>query len=159
MSGQAKFQKKLCIFVGLVCSVLFAPTTLVFLVGMMPTIASNVVDKTRQKSRTTCVAMMNFAGVLPFLLELWMSAAPNSIDYALSIIAQPKVIIIIYVIAASGYAIEAAVSGMVANIMQQKAKSRLKVIAVMLIELKDRWNDYVDGNTKLDDYGFPVSED
>lgn len=111
-------QKHFLTFIGLVCGVLFIASTVIIFAGMMPTIAANLIDKSRQKSKAICVGVMNFAGCVPFLLELWMSPSPNSLDTATSIIIQPKTVIIIYTIAAAGYAIEAAVTGMVATLMQ-----------------------------------------
>jgi len=141
--------------VGLTCAVLFMPTTAVMLFGMMPTLAANLIDKSIQKSRAISVGMMNFAGTMPFLLELWLGTDPNSLDNALSIIIQPKTGIIIYTIAAAGYAIEAAVTGMAATVMQQRASARLKAISELLKGLEGRWDQYVDGNVPLDDFGFP----
>ena len=155
MSKAGAIQKQMFVLVGLVSAVLFAPTTMIMFFGMMPTIAANLVDKTKQKSRAISVGMMNLAGCTPFLLELWLSPAPNSIDRALNIMMQPKTIIIMYVMAGAGYAIEAAVTGAVATMMQQRAASRLKTIDTMLAELTDRWGYYVDGSVKLDDFGFP----
>lgn len=157
--GAIAFQKKFMAFVGLVCAVLFIPTSMILVFGMMPTIASNLVDRTAQRSRTVCVGMMNFVGVMPFLLELWMSPAPNAIDHATEIMLQPKALIIMYALAGSGYAIEAAISGIVATVMQQQARARLKVIDATLEELQARWGDYVDGGVPLDDYGFPILDE
>ncbi len=159
MSRGFGVQKQMFIIVALACAVLFAPTTMIFFFGMLPTLAANLVDKTRNKSRTMSVGMMNLAGVMPFVLELWLSASPNSLEHALAIILQPKTFIIMYVLAAAGYAIEATITGMVANIMQQRATARLKQIDQMLVELQDRWDTFVDGSVKLDDYGFPVGSD
>lgn len=159
MSRGIGWQKHFFTIIGLTCAVLFAPTTMILLFGMMPTIAANVIDKSRQKSRAISVGMMNFAGCVPFLMELWMSPAPNSFDGAIAILLQPKTIIIIYVIAAAGYAIEAAVTGMVATMMQQRAHARLKSIETQLKELTNRWDEYVDGATPLDDFGFPAERD
>jgi len=141
--------------VGLTCAVLFMATTAVLLFGMLPTLAANLIDKSIQKSRAISVGMMNFAGSMPFLLELWLSPSPNSMDTALGIIIQPKTGIIIYTIAAAGYAIEAAVTGMVATLMQQRAQHRLHAIEDRKKELVERWDEYVDGDTPLDDFGFP----
>src|SRR6185369_7630241 len=105
--------------VGLACSVLCMATTTVLLFGMLPTLAANLIDKSIQKSRAISVGMMNFAGCMPFLLELWLSPTPNDMHAALNIIIQPKTGLIIYTIAAAGYAIEGAVTGMVATLMQQ----------------------------------------
>ena len=150
-----KLQKHLLTVVGLVSAILFAPTTLILFFGMLPTVAANLIDKSRQKSRAISVGLMNLSGCLPFLLELWMSPAPNAIDHATSILMQPKTVVIIYAVAAAGYAIEAAVTGMVATLMQQRAAARLKTIEKELNELADRWGYYVDGATPLDDFGFP----
>jgi len=141
--------------VGLTCMVLFMATSIVLTFGMLPTLAANLIDKSIQKSRAISVGMMNFAGCMPFLLELWLSPSPNSIDTALNIIIQPKTGIIIYTIAAAGYAIEAAVTGMVATVMQQRAFGRLKEIETRRKDLIQRWDEYVDGETPLDDFGFP----
>jgi hypothetical protein len=149
------WQKHFLTFVGLVCALLFLASTLILFAGMMPTIAANLIDKTRQKSKAICVGLLNFAGCVPFLLELWMGPSPNSIDAATAIILQPKTVIIIYTIAAAGYAIEAAITGMVATLMQQRAQARLKDIDKQLVELTDRWEYYVDGSVPLDDFGFP----
>lgn len=153
------WQRHLFTIIGLTCAVLFLASSIIIFAGMMPTIAANLLDKTRQKSRAICVGMMNFAGCVPFLLELWMSPAPNSLDNATAIVMQPKTVIIIYTLAAAGYAVEAAITGMVATLMQQRAQSRLKEIDKQLEEMTDRWNTYVDGNTPLDDFGFPSRRD
>jgi hypothetical protein len=141
--------------VGLVCAVLFAPTTVILVFGMLPTLAANLIDKTIQKSRAISVGMMNFAGCMPFLLELWLSPTPNDLHAALNIIIQPKTGIIIYVIAAAGYAIEAAVTGMVSTLLQQRAQHRLTAIEQRKEDLIARWDQYVDGEVPLDDFGFP----
>lgn len=159
MSRGASFQKHFLTFVGLVCAALFMATTLVLAIGMIPTLTANLVDKSIQKSKVLCVGMMNMAGCMPFMLELWMGPAPNSLDHALGIMMQPKAIIIIYFIAAAGYAIEAAVTGMVSTVMQQRGSARLRAIEGELKELVDRWNDFVDGSSPLDDFGFPIGSD
>lgn len=150
-----RLQKHFLTVVALVSCVIFMASTMILMAGMLPTLAANLVDKSRQKSKAISVGLMNFAGCLPFLLELWMGPAPNSIDAATLILLQPKTVIIIYVIAACGYAIEAAVTGMVATMLQQRARARLKAIDVQLAEVVDRWGWYVDGSAPLDDFGFP----
>jgi len=154
--ARGKWRAHLFTVVGLTCAMLFLASSLIIVAGMMPTIAANLLDKSRQKSRAICVGMMNFAGCVPFLLELWMGPAPNSIDAATAIIMQPRAIVIIYVLAAAGYALESAITGMIATIMQQRAQARLREIDKQLNELSDRWNTYVDGSVLLDDYGFPA---
>lgn len=154
-----KFQRSFLTLAGLGCAIAFMASTAILFVGMLPTLAANLVDKSRQKSRAICVGVLNFAGCVPFLLELWMSAQPNSLDTAMTIIMQPKAVVIMYGIAAAGYAIETAVTGMVATLMQQRARARLTEIDGQLKELVDRWDYYVDGSQPLDDFGFPAPRD
>lgn len=139
----------------LAAAAVFMPTTMILLFGMLPTLAANLIDKTIQKSRVISVGMLNFAGCMPFLLELWLSSGPNSFSYALDIIIQPKTGIIIYTIAAAGYAIEAAVTSMVATLIQQRATARISSIDTRLTALVERWDEIVNGETPLDEYGFP----
>ncbi len=155
MSRGLGWRKHFLTLTGLVSAMIFAASTIIIVVGMMPTVAANLIDKSRQKSRAISVGMMNLAGCIPFLLELWMSPQPNSMETAFNILLQPKTVTIIYVIAAAGYAIEAAITGMVATMMQQRAKGRLAQIDRQMNELVDRWDQYVDGSVDLDDYGFP----
>lgn len=145
----------LLLIVALGCAILFMPTTMILLFGMLPTLAANLIDKTLQKSRVISVGMMNFAGCMPFLLELWLSNHPNNFGQALSIIIQPKTGIIIYSVAAAGYAIEAAVTSMVATLMQQRASARIRSIDTEMDEMTERWDEIVNGETQLDEYGFP----
>lgn len=152
---KGNFHKHLMTFILLVTGLLFAASTVILVIGMLPTLAVNMTDRTRQKSQTLSVGLMNFAGCVPFLLELWMSASPNALDMSISILVQPKTVVIIYVIAAAGYAIERAVTGMVATMMQQRAQFRLREIDRQLKEMVDRWDYYVDGTVPLDDFGFP----
>ncbi len=46
------------------------PLFLIILPGMMPTLVTLFVDRQRPRHLTYTVAVMNFAGVLPFLLAL-----------------------------------------------------------------------------------------
>lgn len=154
-----KIQKQFLTLVILGSGFAFMASTVILFAGLMPTIAANLIDKSRQKSKAICVGVMNFAGCLPFLLELWLGPAPNSVEAATAIIMQPKTMVIIYVIAACGYAVERAVTGMVAQVMQQRARARLRSIDVQLAELVSRWDDYVDGSQALDDFGFPERRD
>lgn len=142
-------------FVMLISAFVFMPTTIILLFGMLPTLAANLIDKTIQKSRVISVGMLNFAGCMPFLLELWLSSTPNDFNAALNIIIQPKTGIIIYSVAAIGYAIEAAVTNVVASLMQQRAAVRIKTIDARMEELTERWDEIVNGETPLDEFGFP----
>ncbi|PJF38249.1 MAG: hypothetical protein CUN55_17970, partial [Phototrophicales bacterium] len=92
-----------------ICAVVFLPTTIVLAIGMMPTIAASVIDRSRGKFLTLSVGLLNAAACLPFILYLWHVG--NSIENALELMVQARTIIIIYVIAALGYVVDFAVTG------------------------------------------------
>lgn len=149
-------KKKLLIGCMVIAAAVFLPTTIILVFGMMPTIASFVMDRTVGKNRTICVGSMNFAGCFPFLLDLWTKFGAQNIENALTIIADAKTIIVIYLLAVGGYAIDLAVTGITASIIVQRSESRLKSIKKQQAEMIDQWGDKVTGKYRLDDFGFPI---
>jgi len=139
-------------------AILFLPTTMIIIFGMMPTFASFVIDRTISKNRTICVGFMNFAGCFPFLLDLWTKFGERNMENALFIITDTKTIIVMYLLAAGGYAIDLAVTGVTASIIVQQSESRLKAIRKQQAEMIDQWGDKVTGKYRLDDFGFPIED-
>lgn len=142
---------------GLALAALFMHTTLLLAIGLLPTVGAAAVDRSRQKSKVMCVGAMNLAGCVPFLMQLWMGG--NNLEAAKEILFEPRTIIVIYLIGACGYLIEIAVSGIVSQIMLQKAQMRLKAIEKQQKDMSDRWGQPVDGTYTLDDFGFPYGSD
>lgn len=150
---------RLRILIGIVvaASIVFFSTTIILAIGMMPTIAAAIVDKSKSKSKTLTVAAMNLAGCIPFILELWNEG--HTIAVALQISMQAKNMIVMYLTAASGYVISYAVTGIVSSILLQKAKLRVTAIEKKQAALVDRWGQKVDGRIPLDQDGFPIEGD
>lgn len=150
-------KKKLLIGCLAIAAIVFLPTTIILVFGMMPTIASFVMDRTVGKNRTICVGSMNFAGCFPFLLDLWTTPGMHqSIEHSLAIIADAKTIIVIYLLAVGGYAIDLAVTGITSSIIAQRSEARLRAIKKQQAEMIDQWGDKVTGKYRLDDFGFPI---
>lgn len=133
---------------------LFLPTTVMLVVGMMPTLVMLVVDRTKERLRALTVGSMNLAGCMPFVMELWQRE--HTIHMALSYLTQPRTIVVMYFAAAIGYMIEWMVSGLVAGVAAQKAQSRIAAIEKKHIEMEHRWGAEVNGTVPLDDEGFPL---
>lgn len=151
-------KKKILIGILALTGAVFLPTTIIIVFGMMPTIASFAMDRTIGKNRTICVGVMNFAGCFPFLLDLWTEFGAHDVEHALAIIANAKTIIVIYMLAAGGYAIDLAVTGITSSVITQHSESRLKSIKKRQADMVEQWGDKVTGKYRLDDYGFPVEE-
>lgn len=137
-----------------VASVVFLPTTVLFFVGMLPTVVARVVDRTPERTKSLTVGFMNFAGFFPFWYQLVDSG--HKIDNAMLILSDPMTIVIIYAAALVGYGIEMIMTVVVAGLMVQKGQGRLKAIKSHQEEMVKKWGQEVTGEIPLDQYGFPV---
>ena len=134
----------------------FLPTALVLVIGMMPTLIAGLVDRTPGRVKTLTVGAMNLAGCSPYLFRMWI--AGQSMEAALEILTDPQNIIVIYFAACLGYMIEWALIGIVSSIVMQKAKFRVSVIEKEQKNLVASWGDEVAATYRLDEYGFRLDD-
>lgn len=139
---------------GLFTAVIFMPTTIVLLMGMIPTIVAAVIDRTGRGIKAITVGAMNLAGCTPFLIDLWTKG--HTPDIAVTIISDPRSMSVIYAAAGAGYMISWAMSGIVGTIMVQRGGGRIKDIVTHRATLVERWGREVTGEIPLDAYGFPL---
>ncbi|MFA5593602.1 MAG: hypothetical protein WC989_09865 [Micavibrio sp.] len=130
----------------------FSATAIIFAIGMIPTIVAAIVDRTEGRLRAMTIGAMNFAGCMPFAIEVFTKG--NSIDIAINYIVQPRTIVVMYFAAAMGYLIDWAMTGIVSSIMIQRGRKRLKDIEKSKVEMTERWGPEVTGTIPLDEYGF-----
>ena len=147
---------KLILLIVSVIGFIFLPTAVFLIFGMLPTLAAMAVDRSVGKNKTICIGAMNFAGCFPFLLKFWTDSAEQTIERALQLVGSVETILVIYILAAGGYAIDKAVTGITSSIIIQRMDSRVKKIKAEQDALVKRWGEKVMGVYKLDDYGFPI---
>ncbi|MFN3828151.1 MAG: hypothetical protein ACK4NR_11080 [Micavibrio sp.] len=140
---------------ALLTMVIFMPTTILLLFGMLPTVVAAVVDR-KGGTRAITVGSMNLAGCIPFLLDLWTSG--HTAANAVALITNPSTIVVMYAAAAIGYMIDWALSGIIATIMIQRTTARLEAIRKRQDELIERWGPEVTGDIPVDPDGFPLEE-
>lgn len=140
--------------VGLIMAAVFLPTTVLLLIGMLPTFVAALVDRSRRKTRAFTVGAINLAGCTPFLLEMWMEG--QTFEKAISIVLDPTAIIVMYAAAAVGYMIDWAMVGIVASVLYQRGLARQEQITKRQKELVARWGHEVTGAVPLDEKGFPI---
>jgi len=133
---------------------LFLPTTIILMIGMLPTAAAAFVDKSGKNLKALTVGGMNLAGTMPFLFDLW--ASDHTMGNAFRLITNPRTIIVIYCAAAIGYMIEWAMTGIVTAILSQRAEMRLRDIKKAQDRLVQKWGPEVTGELPLDESGFPL---
>ena len=139
-------------FMGL----MFMSSALILFIGLLPMIVAFFTDRNTKKTRAVTVGAMNLAGCAPFILELWTTEP--TMDKAVSIIADPMAIIVMYSAAGVGYIIDWALTKITSNLMYQRGTSRVKDIEKRQQELIERWGEEVNGKIPLDHEGFPVSD-
>jgi hypothetical protein len=153
----SKKGKKTILLCGmLLTAVAILPTTVIIFIGMLPTIVVRLADRTAEKSRVLTIGFMNFAGCFPIWFQ--MLQAGHKFDIALTYIANPFNIVIMYGAALVGYIIEWGLSGLVAGIMVQRGHKRLEDIKKAQGEIIERWGREVSGEIPLDIYGFPIEQ-
>ena len=151
------WQGQLILVILVLCSVLFAATSIILIAGMLPSIVAGYLDQTKEKMRGITIGAMNLAGCTPFVMHLWMTE--TTVDNALNILTDPLVWMIMYGAAAIGYCIEWAVVGTVSVFMGERAQVRIKSIEKQQEQLRERWGEEVSGTMPLDQYGFPLASE
>jgi hypothetical protein len=147
------FKGQILLIAAIIAGVMFSSLSVVAAIGMVPTWVAWIVDRTEGRLRALTIGAMNFAGCVPFMMEIFMKG--NSMDLAITYILEPRTIVVIYFAAAMGYLIDWAMTGIVASFQVQRTKSRLRQIGEEQKELTTRWGAEVTGAIPLDEFGFP----
>jgi hypothetical protein len=132
----------LCVILA-ICAVKMIPTTIVVVVGMVPTAVAYFVDTSREKGLGQVVLWLNFAGVLPALLRLWQSG--HTVSNAMDIITQPIMLAVILFPAAIGWMLYAYVPYLVIGVVRRKAETRIKTLEKYQQDLVEQWGVSVAG--------------
>lgn len=132
---------------------IFMPTTIMLLIGLLPTMVAFFVQKGTRKIRVLTIGAMNFAGCVPFLLELWLEG--HSFERSFDIIFDPRTIVVMYGCAAIGYIIDWAITGFIASILYERGTKRKEEMQEYQDQLVKRWGEKVTGIQELDEDGFP----
>jgi hypothetical protein len=149
---------KLSILCICIVGYIFLPTTVFLAFGMMPTMAAFLTDRSVGRNKTVCVGLMNFAGCFPFLLKFWTEFGQQTVPNAFRLVADLETIIVVYLLAAGGYAIDIAVTGITSSIVIKRSKKKLKQARIEQEKLVKRCGEKVTGKYALDDFGFPTEE-
>ncbi len=131
------------VVIFLLFTVIALPTMSVFLVGMIPTLVSYIVDMTPGRYAFRCVAAMNFAGVAPFLRVLWSEG--HDLSSAVGIIADPFAWLVFYGTAAFGWALFFSVPGVVSVIQTFNSERRVNTLRARQNALAEEWGKVITG--------------
>jgi hypothetical protein len=145
---------RLLLVLVVIGAIVFLPTTILIMVGMLPSVVAILFSIRGSVARGYSVAATNFVGCFVFLLELWSTG--NTFERSVDILLDPLTIVLMYGAAGFGYVLDWALSGLVANLVQQRGKTRLVNIRQRQQDLIEQWGRKVTGDIPLDEDGFPV---
>ncbi|MDD3371033.1 MAG: hypothetical protein PHE27_04305 [Alphaproteobacteria bacterium] len=146
--GKVKFV--LAMLLACVAMPFMLPTVLLLLAGFGPTYVAFWTDDDPEKSGATCVSAMNFAGLSPFLIELWLKGQTTA--HAFSILSDPHAWFVILGTSAVGQLIAHVVPQAIATMSATNAETRVKALKKNLDLLKQSWGDDV-GSVKTENPG------
>ncbi|CAO3357517.1 hypothetical protein ABNQ39_21370 [Azospirillum sp. A26] len=120
------------------------PTTILFGIGMIPTIVAYVVDRDPDKSAPITVGGLNFCGCMPFAIDLWKHQ--HTIGAAAKIFADPLAWMVMYSAAAVGWGIYYGIPPLVAGMEVSRAEKRVEVLKQKKVALVQEWGPDVAGD-------------
>lgn len=140
--------KTVLFMVVLGCLIPFGVPTLLVSVGLIPTVVALFTDTETHRSKLATIGYMNFAGVLPFLLELWGKG--QTMEVAQGIIRNPASWAVMLGAAGVGHLILYAIPPMIASMIVINQESRLNTLREGLQELEKIWGPDVGTMAPLD---------
>ncbi len=120
-----------------------APSCIVLVVNMAPTLAAYVVDKSREKYLAITVGLLNICGTIPALAELWQQG--QSYAAALDIVSNPLQWLMAYGAAAIGWVIYLGLPPILGNYYGITSEARLHNHQHKQQVLVEAWGDEVRG--------------
>lgn len=125
----------LMIIIG--CLVPFGLPTLIVCTGLIPTIVALFTDTDENRSSLATVGYLNFAGVLPFLIDLWQKG--QTMEAAVTIIRDPSSWVVMLGAAGVGHLILYVVPPIIASIILINQEGRLKTLREGMTQLEAIW--------------------
>ncbi len=117
------------------------PSIVLILAGLVPMYIAYATDSDPEKSGAASVGAMNFAGIVPFLIDLWTKG--QTLDNALRMLMDTHTWVVILGAAAVGQLIVYAVPPAIAAMSSTTAEARVKALKKNLELLKESWGPEV----------------
>lgn len=126
---------------AIVTMTVWPPTAMVIAIGMLPTFVAFAIDRTRGRWAAQCVGAPNFAGVLPFVIDLWLHG--HSVNTAERILTDPFSLSSMYGGAAIGWLLFVCVPVITNRIFRVLAQRRVVDLRARQKKLLEEWGDNV----------------
>ncbi|WP_135078742.1 acyl-CoA synthetase [Terasakiella sp. SH-1] len=107
--------------------------------GMLPTFVAVLIDRSPQRFAFISVLAMNFAGVFPYLLDLWMGS--NSMSVAIDTLTDVFSLFVMYGLAGLGWLLFIVTPPIVTTILTFIAQRRVSTLRANQKKLLQEWGD------------------
>ena len=123
-----------------VLGVVALPTLILLAVGMLPTVVSYfIVDRHPSKYTTRTIGYLNFAGCLPYALDIWQSGGVFDFEVVFEILTDPLSLLVMYTAAATGWIVFASAPPVVAAYLTVTSEIKTKTFEARQQELVEDW--------------------
>jgi hypothetical protein len=122
---------------------IFLPSTILLVVGMIPTVVAYVVDRDPEKTAPMTVGGLNLAGVVTFVISLWQTG--HSMAALSKVLTDPFAWLVMYGAAGLGWTLYYGIPPAVAGWITLRAEARIAQRIEEQRELIDLWGTEVNG--------------
>lgn len=136
-------QAKVVLALAALALVVVLPSVLLLAVGMLPTLAAYLTDRTREKYAALTIGGLNYCGVLPSLVELW--ATGHAMEGVARELGSPQTWLVMYGAAALGWGLLSVAPGMVAHYVDARTRARVERLRGQQRQLIEEWGPGVAG--------------
>ena len=140
-SGSLMLLGMVALFASIILLLVSMASLLLVFFGMLPTLVSVLIDRSPQRFAFISVLAMNFAGVFPFLLELWLGS--NSMSAATDILTNVFSLFTMYGLAALGWILFLITPPLVSTVMAFVAQKRIANLRAKQKKLIAEWGNAV----------------
>ncbi len=117
------------------------PTIVVVGIAMLPAMAAWITDRTDQKYGFFCIGGLNFAGMFPYLMDLW--SGNHNITGALNIVTDVFALAVMYGAAMAGWLVYTVIPPVITSFMTVLTERRLSALRANQRRIIDEWGDEV----------------
>ncbi|HAU29036.1 MAG TPA: hypothetical protein DCW68_02880 [Rhodospirillaceae bacterium] len=134
----------LLLVVALASMAVMWTTTVLLLVGLLPTLVTLISERDHEKSATLAMGPLNLWGVMPFVISLWREG--QSVSSMRDIVSDPLNLVMMYGAAGIGWAIYRIIPLVVVTVSMRQAEVNAKAQEEYLKTLKEMWGEDVAGD-------------
>ena len=125
----------------------FFPTILLLVIGMAPSIVALIIDKRPRKVTARAIGYLNFAGVLPYALQLW--TGQNTISGVMELVLEPTALLVMYSAAAVGWTLNIVMAPIMSAYLAVRYEAKTRSIGSRQEELIKEWGPEVKGQATV----------